>query len=327
MNKKDVIVFRIKKKTEEQLVRLGIKKRRDLFDESGRVIKTFFGQPVVASKDGNENCFQILSRNEPCMIARIGTIEMGAINACMAKQVGLTKNIKDENKQLLSNNAGFFGNGSCITDDEMMRFYQEYCDAMKQVDLMAVFGTHAEDLFVKEYADNNIKLMQLCSLEPYYFNDPWSKVLKGKKVLVIHPFAQSIMNQYEKREGLFPGTDILPEFSLKTIKAVQTIGSERAGYKNWFEALEKMKTDIGNCDFDIAIIGCGAYGFPLAAYIKEMGKKAIVMAGSTQILFGIKGKRWDDNPLINKYYNSCWIRPSDTERPPEASNVEQGCYW
>lgn len=47
-------------------------------------------------------------------------------------------------------------------------------------------------------------------------------------------------------------------------------------------------------DYDIVLLGCGAYGFPLAAYAKRRGKQAIHMGGSLQLLFGIKGKRWED---------------------------------
>jgi len=36
-----------------------------------------------------------------------------------------------------------------------------------------------------------------------------------------------------------------------------------------------MKVEIRKKDFDIAIIGAGSYRFPLAAFIKEIGKQAI----------------------------------------------------
>lgn len=38
-------------------------------------------------------------------------------------------------------------------------------------------------------------------------------------------------------------------------------------------------------DFDVAIIGCEAYGFPLAARLKRAGKIVVHMGGATQILF------------------------------------------
>ena len=75
--------------------------------------------------------------------------------------------------------------------------------------------------------------------------------------------------------------------------------------------------------FDIAIIGCGAYGMPLAAYCKQIGKKAVHLGGATQLLFGIKGKRWDNYSLYNDY----WVRPLESETPRNAGKIESGCYW
>ena len=52
--------------------------------------------------------------------------------------------------------------------------------------------------------------------------------LRGKKVLVIHPFAETIQHQYEqKRTLLFKNPDVLPEFQLETIKAVQSLGGQK----------------------------------------------------------------------------------------------------
>lgn len=142
--------------------------------------------------------------------------------------------------------------------------------------------------------------------------------------------------QYEKnREKLFSNkpeqADILPEFELKTIKAVQTIAGERDDrFKDWFEALDWMKSECHKMDFDVAIIGCGAYGFNLAAEIKRMGKIVIHLGGVTQILFGIKGKRWENGGCgkeMNQYMNSYWVRPLEEEKPKGSNEVEGGCYW
>ena len=71
-------------------------------------------------------------------------------------------------------------------------------------------------------------------------------------------------------------------------------------------------------NFDVAILGCGPFGFHLAMEIKRMGKQAIVMGGATQILFGIKGKRWDDYPPVRRLYNEFWVRPLDKSKPATA---------
>lgn len=117
------------------------------------------------------------------------------------------------------------------------------------------------------------------------------------------------------------------EFTLITYKAVQSMLGIKTEFNNWFEALEKMKNDISNIDFDIALIGCGAYGMPLAAFIKKLGKQSVHLAGCTQILFGIIGKRWQDLPTVSKYINSYWIHPSSNNIPSKYKKIENGCYW
>ena len=88
-----------------------------------------------------------------------------------------------------------------------------------------------------------------------------------------------------------------------------------------------MKNQISNCDYDVAIIGCGAYGLPLAAHVKRMGKVGIHIGGATQILFGIKGKRWESIPAVSKLINEHWVKPLPEETPSEFRNMEDGAYW
>ena len=161
--------------------------------------------------------------------------------------------------------------------------------------------------------------------------EPWTAALKGKKVLVIHPQARIIEQQYRKRELLFPGTEILPEFELQVLKAVQTnAGETDERYHNWFEALEDMYEQAMKKEFDLAILGCGAYGFPLAAKMKQAGKQAVHMGGISQVLFGIHGKRWDEDKnhrFLQQYDSDAWVRLADKDKPKNADAVEDGCYW
>ena len=55
-----------------------------------------------------------------------------------------------------------------------------------------------------------------------------------------------------------------------------------------------MENEIDKHDYEVCLIGCGAYGLPLAAHVKKQGKKAIHIGGALQLLFGIMGKRWID---------------------------------
>ena len=49
--------------------------------------------------------------------------------------------------------------------------------------------------------------------------------------------------------------------------------------------------------------------------------------GATQILFGIRGKRWDADARISRLYNEWWVRPAPEERVAGADRVENACYW
>lgn len=71
------------------------------------------------------------------------------------------------------------------------------------------------------------------------------------------------------------------------MKAVQTQADAKdSRFKDWFEALQYMKDEIDKCDYDIALIGCGAYGMCLAAHVKRQGKQAVHLASMTQMLLG-----------------------------------------
>lgn len=168
-------------------------------------------------------------------------------------------------------------------------------------------------------------------LEPYRFDNPWTAALRGKKVLVIHPFVNSIRYQYENnRMKLFANPECLPEFDLKLIRAVQDkkISSDPYDqYENWFDALDFLKGEIDKVDFDVAILGCGAFGMPLAHYIKMKGKQAIHLGGATQYLFGIRSSRGESMPDLAKFFNEYWIRPLTEDKPSGYKTIENGCYW
>lgn len=285
----------------------------------------------VSFEEGVDLIYKALMQDSPCMIARFGTIELEAIIRYIAIEKRSSKGATafwkyvgwdNKRKMPLKNNAGFFSNSV----PNIERFCKLMIDNMSNLDILMSRWEPGENLV--QHFFPQAKIAPIETVEPYYYNPPWSRALSGKKVLVIHPYTETIYEQYKKRHLLFKDKDVLPDFELITIKAVQSIAFEEVPFTDWFEALEHMKQQIANTDFDIALIGCGAYGFPLASYIKDIGKKAIHIGGATQILFGIKGKRWDDpNSAIQALYNEHWVRPNKDETPQKSTDVEGGCYW
>ena len=297
-----------------QILRKVLKKRS--------INNTVYGNKIYSIEDGERLIHDIVQLGKPCMIGRIGSTEMQTINAVTSVECGLRKELDSIYVDTVYNNAGFFPK----SNDAISDFVELYRKSCTNVDVAALLMNRDEDYFFHRYG-NKIEYVVLNALEPYYSSNPWTSALHGKRVLIIHPFTKTIISQYNKRTKLFENQNILPEFDLLTIKAVQSIGDNTQGFKSWFEALEYMKKEIDNTDFDIAILGCGAYAFPLASYIKQRSKQAVVMGGATQLLFGIKGKRWDQHRFISHLYNDYWVRPLEEETPIGSSEIENGCYW
>jgi hypothetical protein len=60
--------------------------------------------------------------------------------------------------------------------------------------------------------------------------------------------------------------------------------------------------------FDIALIAGATFGVPVAAAIKDMNRSAIALGGALQVLFGVSGKRWRDDPTwVQNYMTKAWI--------------------
>jgi len=283
----------------------------------------------------NDLIFNLLMDDKPCMIARFGSTEM----LCLTNYLGVKdqktyKNFKSfikyktppwwwENSTIkqIQQWSGFFPGKI----EKIEQFCELIINDIPQVDILGSWLK--EELFFCDKLENSKRIV-LEDMEPFFVNNPWTKALEGRKVLVVHPFSETIEDQYLKRNLIFEN-NLLPDFELKTIKAVQSIAGEKTEFIDWFEALQSMKSKIENIDFDICIIGAGAYGFPLAAHVKRLGKKAIHLAGVTQLLFGIKGKRWEEYivwPYMN-LYNENWVRPGENDKPKNATIVEGACYW
>lgn len=284
----------------------------------------YAGKKQLELQESNHYIYRLLQSDSPFMAARYGAVETSIIEWRLAQKLNLKKEFSIGRMESITNNAGFFPK----EQEHVAKFADLMLEKSSLVDLLGVFYWNMEEYIVKHFAPQ-ATLVRARGLEPWYVDVPWTRGLAGKKVLIIHPFESTIIKQYENREQLFPGKDILPAFELKTLKAVQTIAGEKdERFETWFEALEYMHDQAMKKDFDVAIIGCGAYGFPLAAKLKESGKQAIHLGGATQYLFGIKSKRADEgSPIIRGLYTDAWVRASSEETPKNANKVEGGCYW
>lgn len=292
-----------------------VKKRID-----DNYFNSYAGRTFLSGDIGNEAIYNMLISEKPCVISRFGLTEMSVLANREAKKIHKKERDNDFNLCELS---GFFPYDISLID----KFAENMIESIENIDILGIWYNRAEEYIVDKYMPRT-SITGLTSIEPYFFAKPWSIYLKGKKVLVIHPFADSIENQYKRHSMLFDNKCVLPDFELKTIKAVQTLSlTKDFRFDTWFDALQYMKDQMDNIEFDVAIIGCGAYGMPLAIHAKKNGKQAVHMGGATQVLFGIKGHRWDENPEISRFYNDYWVRPNSHEKVEGQNKVENACYW
>ncbi len=337
----------------EQLAVMGIKKvevirlgaLRDTIDQEA------FYRPLMTKQESNWYLYEHLCGEQPFFAGRLGSNELECMTEYYyvldragcghgkdgtgaevrdhdekealdkgSRNLGAKEAYHDNLKLVMKQGAGFFP----VEDAYLDRFVRLYSDNLQEIDFIwSMWLSRFENLLYQRFApDKEIGLYDDTAL-PYDLDMPWTKALEGKKVLVIHPFEESILENYAKRERLFDHPGMLPKFELITLKSVQSIADENVPFEDWFAALSYMEDQISRMEFDIALIGAGAYGFPLGAYVKQLGKKAVHIGGMLQLLFGIKGKAWNKLGIYNEY----WTSPKESEKPKGYQSVEAGRYW
>ena len=299
-----------------RLIRLPLRQARDFYERC-RYQALF--RELLHHEDANRHIHALIVSGQPLLISRIGHTEGRIVGEWLFRGGHYGQLTHKQAHQ----NAGIFPvEGSLLT-----RFSEIYSAALGEVDLLGFWQTSYQARWLASLAKRPL-LAPLESLEPYFHPQPWSSALAGRRVLVVHPFARSIASQYRQhRQSLFTNPEILPEFELDVLAPPQTLAPATGGYADWQDALETLISQALARPFDLALLGCGAYGMPLGAAIKRAGRQAIHLGGSLQLLFGIRGRRWDALPSFQPLFNHDWVRPSAEETPQRAEAVDAGCYW
>lgn len=298
---------------------------------------------ITDQEDAEQIISNAILSGKACMIARYGATEM----AVFSNYCGVNSKNRNPISVIVGEKAQWWWNKSILlqmeqwsgffpaTEANMEKFGELLLRDSDEIDILGSW-LDGERLIWDKIRD--IPKVMLPLLEPFHSKKPWTRWLAGKRVVVVHPFARSIQKQYARREKLFDNPEVLPEFaSLRIIPAVQSLGGKNERFSDWFEALDWMKQEMDKEPYDVALIGCGAYGFHLAAHAKRTGHQGIHLGGVLQLLFGIRGRRWEQNNLPDiwnlpngsylRLFNSYWVRPQRDERPKSAENVESATYW
>ena len=163
----------------------------------------------------------------------------------------------------------------------------------------------------------------------HYINAmPWTFTLRGKRILIVSSFADSMREKDGIREKIY-GIDLFPDCKLMYITPPQTQADEPSnGFKVELDAFKQQLDSISH-NYDVALVAAGGYGNLICDYIYNTGHSAIYVGGVLQMYFGIVGQRWirERSDVIRHYINEHWTRPSDHEKPKNHSIIERNCYW
>lgn len=288
-----------------------------------------YGHSILDAKQAHGQIHDLIIQQVPSAIGKVGSVELLGLKHWRKHADNAKALATAEGKRVcykLYKNAGVFPESQA----SYANFCRTFITSLEQMDQLAPWFLKGERVTLKQYASQ----AQLISTDPLYLNpigstnpEHWTQSLRHKKILVVSPFTATIKKQFTRKEQIWHGEyPLLPDCTLKTLRVPLAASVAPSPYPDWITGLEALKTQMAEIDFDVALIGAGAWSLPLTTHAKALGKIGIHLGGATQILFGIKGKRWEKGGEPD-YYNDAWVRPSAAETPSGVNKIESACYW
>jgi hypothetical protein len=220
-------------------------------------------------------------------------------------------------------------------------FYREWgallADSVRQHDCVGLFpDAHRQQLELLRRLEIGSDVLIYLDQEPD--RSPraddarcWLPSLKGRRLLLVHPFAELLRSRADREtfEAVWAKTG-KRWFDPAAVDALEfPYGTDPATHERFPTArdlLDEITDDIARRDFDVALIGAGGLGDPIAAFVKGLGKVGFCLGGHTQVLFGVIGDRWRDNEEWQRdYFNDAWISTPEDSRPDQVPAGEH--YW
>jgi hypothetical protein len=285
-------------------------------------IQRAFGDRMVNSLDEAERLVaSAMAHGGPLAIGKVGSLEGEAAGFYFSRRkYGASYPPVLMNQLFL--NVGLFPK----TDEAIDRFCATLLEMVGYVDMLGVQGYPGEAEVVNNFA-RRAKVLPQRVLEPWYSETPWSSYFAGKRVTVLSPFADTIAHQFARRDRIWSNPQILPQFELRTVRMPFSPGLRAPEERDWEVRMNRLAREIEAVPYDILVAGAGGISLLLAAHARKTGRVGIHMGGPTQVLFGIRGRRWDNDPFFQGAMNEFWVRPSSDETPTDARSIENGCYW
>lgn len=178
---------------------------------------------ILTHQEGNDLIKKKISENVPFAVSRVGSVELYVVEEFLRGRIPTQEQV-----MALSKQAGYYGN--CLEE-----YSKEYLDGVSCADVQIFwkgittahdkgknFDTLQEEIFEK-HSRNSVKVGHR-AVEPYFFQNPWTHELAGKRILVISPLSQTIRYQWKKIDSVWGERQIFPKIQLDVYQSVQSIG-------------------------------------------------------------------------------------------------------
>jgi hypothetical protein len=226
------------------------------------------------------------------------------------------------------------------TDPDFLKEFARLHTACTQaIDILGLFDAKQEkDLIVNNEIQSKLIFYQQTEPDrsiPEMIEECYLPFLKNKKILFISSFAELLKDRAKKEifEGVWSEMN-KKWFYPENISAIEVpysyiTAAPNKDYTSSIHLYETICEKIDQQDYDIALIGMGSLGLPLAAHVKSKQKVALSLGGHLQVLFGVLGKRWkDDKYWITNYINDSWIEMPVKYHPKDKDILaDSGAYW
>lgn len=222
--------------------------------------------------------------------------------------------------------------------ETLLAYAELHAKATRELDLLGLVGGRLEADLLAELQPRG-RTISLLELEPDRSvpdrsEHCWLPELRGKRVLIVSSIAellcqranQSIFEAVWAKSGKpwFGPAQVLPlpfPYSYD-VHTQQCFGSSQ-------NLLEWIVNQLNPASFDVALIAGSSLGIPIAAAIKRMNRSAIALGGALQVLFGVGGRRWWNDPHWQEHHiTPAWISvPADQVPQVAGAYVDGGAYW
>ena len=230
--------------------------------------------------------------------------------------------------QRLHHTAGLFP----IRKDVFLRWAEVYRESIRYLNVTAQWQDPQDHLGAYEnvFLAKNlpaVRRVYLAALRVRFVS--WLPQLCSRRWLVISPFRRTIESQLPRLNHLGLYKNVEPSLVERAAANCRILSCPQLPYmvppvhRDWQEGLADLQQQMESAEFDVAVIGAGAWSVPLAAHAKKLGRIGLHLGGDTQLLFGIKGGRWSNV----KDFNEHWVQPLAGERPENFRLMEGGAYW